>query len=191
MRRVTHLNLLYMHPATLAAVALWFLIGTPAQALPLPVTALGTPAMPASTLTTLAVSGIGVAFPDSLGTLQPGFPGEARDPKLQVSFAIRPRDGGIVISVRRADPFDNHGPRIEERAGHALAGRAPLAQSTAVLLIGSGLVGAGITSGRRRGPRRFAANAISSHSRKKASGRAPGAPSRSSCGTSYSIPLRI
>ena len=180
-----------MRPATLAAVALWFLLGTPAQALPLPVTSFGTPATPASPLTTLTVSGIGVAFPDSLGTLQAGFLAETGDPDLQLSFAIRPRDGGIVVSVRSAEPFDNRGPRIEDGGGRALAGHAPLAQSTAVLLIGSGLVGAGITSGRRRGPRRLAAIAIPGHFGKEVSGKAPVAPSRSTGGTSYSIPLRI
>ncbi len=191
MLRVRHLNVSYLRPATLAAVALCFLVGTPAQGLPLPVASIVAPATPASTLATLTAAGIGVAFPGPLGALQPGFPGETRDLELQLSFAIRPGDGGIVVSVEHADPFDSHAPRIEGRTGHALGGHAPLAQSTAVLLIGSGLVGAGITSGRRRGPRRFADNAISSHSRKEVPGRAPGAPSRSTCGTSYSIPLRI
>src|SRR5687768_5701585 len=148
MRRVTHLNVSYMRPTTLAAVALWFLLGTPAQALPLPVTSIGTPATLTSTLTLVPVTGTGVAFPNPLGTLQPDFLGDSRDSDFQFSFAIQPRDGGIVISVQNADPLGDRGPRIEDRAGRALAGHAPLAQSTAVLLIGSGLVGAGITSGR-------------------------------------------
>ena len=190
MRRVTHLNV-SMRPATLAAVALCCLLGTPAQGLPLPVTSIGTPAMAASTLTTLTVSGIGVAFPDPLGTLQPGVPGEPRDPGSQLSFAIRPLDGGIVVSVRSADPFANHGPRIEDRGGHALSGHAPIAQSTAVLLFGSGLVGAGVSRRRRRGPCGLAETEVPSHSRKEVPGKAPIAPTQATCGSSYSLPLRI
>ena len=191
MRRVTHLNVSFMRPAALAAVAVCCLLGTPALALPLPVTSIGTPATPAGTLTTLTVSGIGVAFPGSPGALQSGLLGEPRDPELQLAFAIRPHDGAIVVSVQSADPFDHHGPRIEDGGGHALSGHAPITQSTAVLLIGSGLVSAGVTRRRRRLPRRLAEIAIPSHFRKEVSGRAPVAPSRTTCGSSYSIPLRI
>jgi len=191
MRLMTRFNVLRMTSASLAAASVYLMLATQAHALPLgpamsfgsEVALIDTGNLLATTEGTLPVSG---AIPIFTAVFD-SYPGES-DTLL---FLFTAEDSGreIVVSTRGEGAIRLGESRLDEGAGNAFAEHAPVAPSTTVLLISSGVAGA--TRRRRRSVPRLKEITTPSDSWKEVSSRAPEAPPLFDQRSSHSTPLRI
>lgn len=132
-------------------------------------------------------------FFGSTANLPPAFEINAGDPQqILFSLAIHMSELKVIASIRNDTLRAGMRETIPDHdASYALAGHGPVAPSTALVLIGSGIAGVGATNRRRRGQRRLSEVQAPLTSRKEASSTPPLAPSLFAQGSSHSTPLRI